>query len=165
MKVKVDSTTNISKLKVQNKTPQVTKTSPEKDVVDTDEEEQLLQEDEDNAISLALPKLPAAVAEDNDDDEEAEEENDGVGETYTLDILPQLNVTSPSTTLTSTTSRNNNLIVSDVRLKDFNSNRISSVSFFAFNDINSKNLNGVSIIKVNILLKIFLLAFSQRFKA
>ncbi|XP_013119336.2 uncharacterized protein LOC106096236 isoform X1 [Stomoxys calcitrans] len=165
MKVKVDSTTNISKLKVQNKTPQVTKTSPEKDVVDTDEEEQLLQEDEDNAISLALPKLSAVVAEDNDDDEEAEEENDGVGETYTLDILPQLNVTSPSTTLTSTTSRNNNLIVSDVRLKDFNSNRISSVSFFAFNDINSKNLNGVSIIKVNILLKIFLLAFSQRFKA
>ncbi|XP_059219213.1 uncharacterized protein LOC106096236 isoform X2 [Stomoxys calcitrans] len=149
MKVKVDSTTNISKLKVQNKTPQVTKTSPEKDVVDTDEEEQLLQEDEDNAISLALPKLSAVVAEDNDDDEEAEEENDGVGETYTLDILPQLNVTSPSTTLTSTTSRNNNLIV----------------SFFAFNDINSKNLNGVSIIKVNILLKIFLLAFSQRFKA
>lgn len=97
MKVKVDSKTNISKLKVQNKTPQVSKASLEKDV-DTDDEEQLLAE-QDKAICMTAHK----TADDDEDDDSDEVYNS---------ILPQLNVTSASsTTLNSTTSRNN-LIVS-----------------------------------------------------
>ncbi|XP_073816894.1 transcription factor kayak isoform X4 [Musca autumnalis] len=118
MKVKVDSNTNISKLKVQNKSPQVTnhRAIQEKDVVDTDEEEHLLQDEndaEEEAISLAMHKI---IEEDNEVD----------------DILPQLNIITsssispPPITFTSTTSRNN-LNVSVDHLKDFSFKRLNSL--------------------------------------
>ncbi|XP_058977778.1 transcription factor kayak isoform X4 [Musca domestica] len=106
MKVKADSNAKISKLKVQNKTPQVTNpaANQEKELVDTDDEDKLLQDEndaEEEAISLAMHKI---IEEDNEVD----------------DILPQLNIIAATTaasspspiTFTSTTSRNNLNLVS-----------------------------------------------------